>query len=182
MRRLTVAVALIAALVWAATSTTASSQPEKHRKTCHETVQKFRPWSAKVWSTDRWRRKAPKDSTIAAYRHKLSCAVSPIHRGLMKGTWRSDKKAFYSHRSAKRWVAHYKPFVYPDGTRWAVPYPIAICESGENYYVGPSGAYGLIPPLPQYMPPKEQDEVAHRLYEEMGEGPWAPYEGGCYLR
>ena len=75
-----------------------------------------------------------------------------------------------------------KPFVYPDGKRWAVPYPIAWCESGGNYFVGPSGAYGLIPPFPQYMSPREQDRTALRLYREMGESPWAPYEGGCAYR
>lgn len=79
-----------------------------------------------------------------------------------------------------RWEAKYRSFVYPDGTRWAVPYPIAICESNENYFVGPAGAYGLI--FTSWLPPKRQDEVAYRLYLEQGESPWLPYEGGCYLR
>lgn len=81
-----------------------------------------------------------------------------------------------------RWLDKYKPFVYPDGSRWAVPYPIAWCESGGDYYVGPSGAYGLIPPFPQWMSPRQQDETAHDLYRELGESPWAPYESGCAYR
>jgi hypothetical protein len=89
---------------------------------------------------------------------------------------------FYRHRRHILWLLRYRPFVYPDGTRWAVPWPIAICESGEDYHVGPSGAYGLIPPLPQWLPPWRQDEIAHDLYERYGEAPWAPYETACALR
>ena len=74
-----------------------------------------------------------------------------------------------------------RPFVYPDGSRWAVPYPIAWCESGGNYFVGPYGAYGLILE-PKWMSPREQDEAALRLYREMGDAPWAPYEQGCAYR
>lgn len=62
-----------------------------------------------------------------------------------------------------RWVDKFKPFIYPDGSRWAAPWPVAMCESHEDYGVGPSGAYGLIAPFfPQYMSPREQDETAHR--------------------
>lgn len=79
------------------------------------------------------------------------------------------------------WLSIFKPFIYPDGTRWAVPWPIAMCESTENYYVGPYGAYGLVEE-PPWLPPKEQDEIAHQLYLEDGEGPWAPYETSCPYR
>lgn len=79
------------------------------------------------------------------------------------------------------WFAKYRSFVYPSGKRFAVPYPIATCESGENYYVGPYGAYGLIFEA-QWLPPKVQDEIAYGLYVEQGEGPWAPYESGCAYR
>lgn len=80
-----------------------------------------------------------------------------------------------------RWARKYRSFVYPSGRHFAVPYPIATCESGENYYVGPYGAYGLILE-PEWMPPKEQDEAAFRLYQAYGESPWSNFEGGCYLR
>jgi hypothetical protein len=73
------------------------------------------------------------------------------------------------------------PFYY-GGHWWAAPYPIALCESGGDYFVGPSGAYGLIPPFPQWLSPREQDRIAHRLYVEQGEAPWAPYESGCMYR
>lgn len=70
-----------------------------------------------------------------------------------------------------RWVEKYRPFVYPDGSRWAAPYPVVWCESGPggDYFIGPSGAYGLIPPyFPQYMSPREQDEAAYRTLHEVG--------------
>jgi len=79
------------------------------------------------------------------------------------------------------WLAKYRHYRYPDGTRWAVPYPIALCESTENYYVGPAGAYGLVEE-PPWLPPKVQDEIAFRLFKEQGEGPWKPYESGCAYR
>ena len=85
-------------------------------------------------------------------------------------------------RHRREWRERFKPFTYPDGSHWAVPYPIAWCESGGDYFVGPSGAYGLIPPFPQWMPPRRQDETANRLYRERGEAPWAPYETGCTYR
>jgi hypothetical protein len=81
-----------------------------------------------------------------------------------------------------RWLERFRPYVYPDGRHFAVPWPIAACESGEDYFVGPSGAYGLIPPFPQWLPPRRQDEIAAKLYREMGDAPWAPYEGGCVYR
>jgi hypothetical protein len=141
----------------------------------------FEKFSARVWAVDRWQRGDPPQKTIQAAHKRIGCA--PVgHRKAMKKRWREDRAAYYQHRSSKLWVARVKPFVYPDGTRWAVPYPIAWCESGGNYFVGPSGAYGLIPPFPQWLSPREQDEIAHRLYLEMGEGPWAPYEGGCAYR
>lgn len=99
----------------------------------------------------------------------------------MQRTWRRDKAAYYEHRAAMLWREEFKPFVYPSGRRFAVPFPIATCESGENYFVGPYGAYGLIME-PTWLPPRTQDEIAHRLYEESGEAPWAPFESGCAYR
>lgn len=145
-------------------------------------AKQFAPFSHRVWKLERWRRGAPKARTIAAYHHKLSCAAGPRNRQAMQERWHREQGAYFAHRHKMRWLAKFKPYVYPDGTRWAVPWPIAACESGENYFVGPSGAYGLIPPFPQWMPPRRQDEVAHRLYEQLGESPWAPYEGGCAYR
>jgi hypothetical protein len=72
------------------------------------------------------------------------------------------------------------PFHYA-GHDWAAPFPIALCESGGDYYVGPYGAYGLIFE-PTYMSPREQDLAAHRLYVQYGEDPWRPYESSCAYR
>lgn len=145
------------------------------------TAQGFKPFSAAVWGPKAWERGNPPQNVLEAVRRRLSCAPGP-HRQVMKKTWAQDRSDYFSHRRQMLWREKYKPFVYPDGSHWAVPYPIAICESGENYYAGPSGAYGEIPPLPQYQSPRAQDEIAHRLYVESGDGPWAPYESGCYLR
>lgn len=141
----------------------------------------FRPWAKAVWGLERWRRGDPKASTIAAYHAKLRCAAGPRNRQAMQEDWHRKQSIYFAHRHKMLWLAEFKPFVYPDGTRWAVPWPIAVCESGENYFVGPAGAYGLILE-PAWMSPKEQDEAAHRLFEQYGEAPWAPYESGCAYR
>jgi hypothetical protein len=152
-----------------------------HQQRPQCTAAHFRPFSAKVWSPGLWERGVPPAKAITAYRRRLACA-GPGNRKAMRHRWRADQAAYFAHRKAMLWLEEFKPFVYPDGTRWAVPYPIAWCESGGDYFVGPSGAYGLIPPFPQYMSPRAQDEVAHRLYVEQGEGPWRPYESGCPYR
>lgn len=152
--------------------------------TCHgreTTAMQFAPFSAAVWDAAHWQRGAPQARTVEAQRLSLRCAAGPGHRHAMRLTWRRDETAYYAHRSAMLWRKRVKPFVYPDGSRWAVPYPIAWCESGGNYYVGPYGAYGLIMEA-TWMPPREQDEIAHRLFLQQGEGPWAPYESGCAYR
>lgn len=144
-------------------------------------VTPFMKFSAKVWNLDRWQRDRVKHVTILAQRHYLHCA-KPKDRRQMQKIWQTDKSSFHAYRAIMVWEAKYRSFEYPDGSHWAVPYPIAICESGENYYASPSGAYGEIPPLPQNQPPKVQDEIAYRLYKEHGEGPWKEYEGKCPLR
>lgn len=188
MRRIApvAAVALVLAGFWATAASPEENSPTKSsaaRKPVPTrcTIGPFRAFSAAVWALNAWERGLPPEKVLAALERRLACAP-PGHRRAMVRTWERDRAAFYAHRKAMLWLEEFKPFIYPSGKRWAVPYPIAICESGENYFVGPSGAYGLIPPFPQWLPPKRQDEIAHRLYEEQGEGPWAPYEGGCYLR
>lgn len=147
------------------------------------TVQAFRPLSKAIWRLRAWRRGNPPEKVIRAVRRRLRCAEGHgDHHVAMVRTWKRDRAAYFEHRRKMLWLEEFKPFVYPSGKRWSVPYPIALCESGENYFVGPSGAYGLIPPFPQWLPPRRQDEIAHRLYEEQGEGPWAPYESGCAYR
>lgn len=149
-----------------------------HNPTC--TARAFRPFSAKVWDERHWRRPKPGRAARSAQRRRLACAGAG-NRAAMKRTWRRDQAAFYARRRHMLWRTRVTPFFYA-GHYWAVPYPIALCESGGNYFVGPSGAYGLIPPFPQWMSPRDQDLTAHRLYVEQGEGPWAPYESGCAYR
>lgn len=146
------------------------------------TAGEFKPFAKRVWDLVHWERKQPGQKILDAYSHKLMCSAGPGHKASMKKQWSKLKTTFYKYRKGALWRRQFKPFVYPDGKHWAVPYPIAWCESGGDYFVGPSGAYGLIPPFPQYLSPKRQDEIAHRLYLEQGEGPWAPYEGGCIYR
>lgn len=147
------------------------------------TAQQFKPFSAKVWSVERWQRGAPKRRTLSAQREMLRCA-GPRNRKAMKDIWRRDKHRYYAHRAEMRWFSVYRSFEYPDGSHWAVPYPIAWCESGGDYYASSAGAYGLTEGggFPQNMPPKMQDEYAYRAYEAQGEAPWAPFEGGCIYR
>lgn len=162
-----------------------AAHPHKHPAGCPRhliTATDFRSFSAAVWEDTHWRRGLPPAPIIADFHREIHCSAGPGHRQAMQERWQRDRAAFLAYRKVMLWRERFKPFVYPDGKRWAVPYPIAWCESGGDYFVGPSGAYGLIPPFPQYMSPRAQDEVAHRLYLEAGEGPWAPYEGGCAYR
>lgn len=153
----------------------APAHPNNHCPTQHQ----FEQFSSRVWSPKHWQRPKPRPSTITAAQKAINC---PQHRKGLERIWIEARMKFLAKRRQMIWLETYKPFIYPSGKRWAVPYPIAVCESNENYYVGPSGAYGLIPPFPQWLSPQAQDEVAHNLYLEQGEGPWAPYESGCYLR
>lgn len=185
MRKLTVAAVLAAAFVFVAVGSPAESQPEGHHRHCSVRFQEFAPWAERVWRTNHWGRAKPKPKTIEAYRHKLHCAAGPLHRVAMKGLWRKAKEDFYARRSKELFRVRVTPFYYA-GHWWAAPYPIALCESGGHYYENeqgplPFGAYGLIME-PEFLPAKEQDRIAHRLYLELGESPWAPYESGCAYR
>lgn len=185
MKRIALAAVAVFALAGitatAASESTPESTPRASPVPTRCQITPFRAFSGRVWRLEAWERGRPPERVLAAQRRRLSCAP-PGHRKAMRRTWRRDKAAYFAHRRAMLWLEEFKPFVYPDGIRWAVPYPIAWCESGGDYFVGPSGAYGLIPPFPQWMSPRRQDEVAHRLYVEQGEGPWAPYESACSYR
>lgn len=174
-------VVLVLAMVIAMTGTAMGSNGPAHQpipRTC--TVQAFRPFSKAVWNPAKWKRGNPPQNVLEALRRRLACAPTG-HKAAMKKTWEQDRATFFEKRKKMVWLETYKPFVYPDGKRWAVPYPIAWCESGGSYFIGPYGAYGLIME-PPYQAPREQDEDAHALYAAYGESPWAPYEGGCAYR
>lgn len=176
-------VALIAIAV-AATSLTGTASAKDLPAACNNhpvTASEFRTFSQSVWNRDHWERGQPDRAILDAKARKIHCAAGPGHVASMQKEWTRDKLVFVKVRKGKLWAAKFRSFEYPDGRHWAVPYPIAWCESGGDYFVGPYGAYGLIMES-TYLPPKVQDEVAYNLYLEQGEGPWAPYEGGCLYR
>jgi hypothetical protein len=184
MKHLT-AVLVVAAVIALTGITSAAGDGPTHPihhplpRTC--TAQAFKPFSAAVWSPKAWERGNPPPNVLEALRKREACAPGP-HRKVMKLTWAKDRSEYFAHRHHMKWLAKYRHYEYPDGSHWAVPYPIAWCESGGDYYASSAGAYGEIPPLPQYQPPKVQDEIAVRLFHESGEEPWAPYEGECPYR
>lgn len=147
------------------------------------TAKQARPFIDAVWSLDKWERGMPPKHVTTAWAHKLGCA-GPGNRVAMKKKWGVSKRAYFQHRTTMQWRAKYRSFKYPDGSHWAVPFPIAWCESGGDYYASSSGAYGLTEGggFPQNMPPKMQDEYAYRAFLAEGERPWAPYESGCAYR
>lgn len=176
----------IAALAINPIGSSAESAPSSLPPSCHNhpvTASEFRNFAEAVWNRDHWERSVVSKSVLDAKAHKLHCAAGPGHVASMKTKWSKAKSDFARFRKRKMWALEYKPYIYPDGTHWAAPYPIAWCESGGDYYVGPSGAYGLVPPLPQYQTPKAQDEIAHRLMEEGLEySAWVEWEGSCQYR
>jgi hypothetical protein len=176
----------IAALAINPIGSSAESKPSKWPPSCHNnpvTAPEFRPFSEAVWNRDHWKRAEVSKSILDAKAHKLHCAAGPGHVASMKKEWSKDQSAFDHVRKGKLWVLKHKPYIYPDGKRWAAPYPIAWCESGGDYFVGPSGAYGLIPPFEQYLAPKVQDEIAYQLMQEGKEySAWVEWEGDCQYR
>lgn len=83
------------------------------------------------------------------------------------------------------------PFPGPNGTRWAIPWPIVACESGGNFrayngILGAGGAYQIIPstwagyggrafaPVANVASPMAQHIVASRIWAGgSGRGQWA---------
>lgn len=184
----------IAALAINPIGSSAESLPSKWPPSCHNhpvTAPEFQRFTEAVWSRDHWERGEVPQSVLDAKAHKLHCAAGPGHVASMETKWSKAQKAFDHFRKGKLWAGKYRSFEYPDGSHWAVPYPIATCESGDpglgiygDYYASSSGAYGLTSGggFAQYMAPKEQDEAAYRQFLISGEGAWAPYETGCALR
>lgn len=104
MKRIAIAAVAALALVSASTATAASTPTPaqasaKPPPTCTAPV--FRPFSAKVWNLDRWRRGQPKAKTIEAQRRRVKCA-GPGHRRAMQHRWRADKRAYYAERGRCR--------------------------------------------------------------------------------
>lgn len=174
--KLLAAVAVAFGVLTASAAADHKSWPPPYRDRCSN--DSFRAFSKRVWDLDHWQRGKPRAKALQAQRRRLGCAPHPQRA---KAAWRHDKAAFYVYRSDMLWLEKHKPFIYPDGTRWAAPYPVAWCESGGDYYVGPFGAYGLILE-PEWQSPREQDEDAYRLLHTVGaEQAWFRWEReqGC---
>ena len=62
------------------------------------TAKQFHSFSAKVWNPERWRRGAPKQKAVDAYKQKLRCAAGPKHRRVMEARWGRDRLRYGRHR------------------------------------------------------------------------------------
>lgn len=149
----------------------------------------FARFSAGVWKQSRWRRDAPKASTIRAQRRALSCMSAPRRR-VAKRRWRADKRAFHRHRRQKlerRRRRHrrqrYLVKISPPGAD--VLAAIRDCESGGDYSTNTgNGFYGAYQfdisawssvggtGLPSEASRREQDIRAAKLYRSRGSSPW----------
>jgi Transglycosylase-like domain len=146
-----------------------------------------------VWSPDRWRRGDPPAKTIEAWRLKLHCAP-PSWQKKLKQRWRELQSAYFNRRRAELWRERVTPFC-ESGRCFAIPWEFVSCESGGDYYpnfgFAYGGAYGLIPPTwlaygggvyasqANEATPHQQDLIAHKVWLDVGEAAWRPFEGGC---
>jgi len=176
------------------TSTTEAAVSTKPPPRC--LIRSFRPFASKAWRLDRWRREndgvragKPSRTTLGAQRRRLGCAPR-AHRKAMRADWRLKKRIFYRYRAKRigeerreREEAEYIAAITPPGPE--VLAAIRSCESGGDYTIntgnGFYGAYQFLAStwagvggsgLPHEAPPREQDERAARLYQELGSSPW----------
>ena len=138
-----------------------------------------RSFVEEVWSPDRWRRGDPPAKTIRAWRHKQHCLPPGWQRALKK-RWRELQAAFFDRRRAELRRRRVTPFC-SNGTCYALPVPLVICESGGNYSFT-YGAYSILDAAWRAWGGKtahageaskrEQDLIAHYGYSRYGESPW----------
>lgn len=111
---------------------------------------------------------------IAKVRHSLG-----EYRDRVKASWKLERLRYVS-----------TPYAGPGGTRWAIPYYIASCESGgggmPDYHVGFAGAYGVLTSTWQQWggpalsgsstagaaKPIYQDIIAHQVWVDVGPSGW----------
>lgn len=96
MRRLIVAIALIAALVAAPM---ANAGPKK--RCSHVTAADFRPFSKAVWDKDRWERGKPRPKELAGYKRKRRCAAGAGHRSAIEARWGRDRLRYGRYRHVR---------------------------------------------------------------------------------
>jgi len=152
-----------------------------------------------VWSPDRWRRGDPPAKMIQAWRAKQHC-LPPGWQRVLRKRWRELQAAFFDRRRAELWRQRVTPFFGCTKLGicgwWAIPATYVSCESGGDYYPDAGliygGAYGLIPPTwaayggAAFAPtayeasPREQDLTAHKVWLDVEDAAWAPFEPpGC---
>lgn len=116
----------------------------------------------------------------AAQAHRRCIHINEVRLGL--GTYRDKIKVRWERA---RFIATYEPYAGPNGTTWAVPWPIPMCESGASN-VSPSGYYGILVstwtdphwggtqygPTPASASKDAQSIVAHQIWLEVGQQAW----------
>lgn len=185
MRGFLVAVALVPLLGGA----TDSTRPNQTIDPCAErvTAKQFERFTEAVWRLPAWERGKPPAKVIRAQRHKLGCAAGPGHRRAMKRQWRSARAAYFEHRRGELWRVRVTPFYGCTSIGgcgwWPLPAAIVDCESG-GYHGHHSGAYGFLDstwvargglkyaPYPGAASVREQQIMAHQLWQEVGETAW----------
>lgn len=148
------------------------------------TVQKFRPFSARVWNKDNWERGMPKKAVLETYRKRLGCA--PLgHRKAIKKTWLENKVAYFDHRGEELFRVRITPYYCPEtGEWWATECTIPLHESG--YGSGGGNLYGMLDAWALHgctvwgstawdASKRHQDICAHRHWATYGRGGWPSY-------
>lgn len=125
---------------------------------------------------------APVRSTLeAAQAHRRAIRIQHVRRKL--GEFRQKVRRDWEIQ--RLWLES-TPYSGPNGTRWALPYTIVVCESGADYHVGFAGAYGLLRETWIYWgggllagtatagaaEPIYQDIIAHKVWTEVGPSGW----------
>lgn len=149
----------------------------------------FREFARQVWAPELWRRGEPPESTLLAGRAQLQrCPLRSRQR--MGEYWRQRKLAYWQHRRAELFRERVTPYygctVLGGCGWWAIPAYIVDCESGGDYTPDAGltfgGAYGLLVSTYQqfggaygqanFAPSREQDQIAHRVWQAVGATGW----------
>lgn len=152
-----------------------------------------------VWAPSHWRRGDPPAKTIRSWRLHLHC-LPPSWQKKLKQRWRELQRAYFARRRTELWRERITPFYGCTKLAicgwWAIPVQYVSCESGGDYYPDAGliygGAYGIIPstwsdyggtafaPTAYEATPHEQDLIAHKMWLDVKDGAWAPFEPpGC---
>lgn len=155
----------------------------------HEvTAKQTRPFRAKTWRLDRWRRGAPPKKIRKAHGRHVRCAAGPRHRKAMRHGWKKRKRAYNAHRRAKlaeqaelAQISSVTPYNCGSHGSYAIPCYIVECESHFSWSAAnPSGAIGPYQLLGHGAPwpvTSLADKLAHHriareLWMSQGSSPW----------